>query len=94
MNGMNGPYLSITWKPKNFFSEPLKNKKYILKKKKKIIEYSNILKFLIGMHVTIYRSILASQRSRSSNFKFKNEENVREEFKITTSCRSNETERN
>ena len=46
------------------------------------------------MHVTIYRSILASQSSRSSNFKFKNEENVREEFKITTSCRSNETERN
>ena len=46
------------------------------------------------MHVTIYRSILASQRSRSSNFKFKNEENVREEFKITTSYRSNETERN
>ena len=94
MNGMNGPYLSITWKPKNFFSERLKNKKYILKKKKYIIEYSNILKFLIGMHVIIYRSILASQRSRSSNFKFKNEENVREEFKITTSCRSNETERN
>ena len=92
MNAMNGPYLSITWKPKNFFSERLKNKKYILKKK--IIEYSNILKFLIGMHVTIYRSILASQSSRSSNFKFKNEENVREEFKITTSCRSNETERN
>ena len=46
------------------------------------------------MHVIIYRSILASQRSRSSNFKFKNEENVREESKITTSCRSNETERN
>ena len=92
MNAMNGPYLSITWKPKNFFSERLKNKKYILKKK--IIEYSNILKFLIGMHVIIYRSILASQRSQSSNFKFKNEDNVREESKITTSCRSNETERN
>ena len=24
MNAMNGPYLSITWKPKNFFSEPLR----------------------------------------------------------------------
>ena len=79
--------------PKTFFLSDSKTKKYILKKKK-IIEYSNILKFLIGMHVTIYRSILASQSSRSSNFKFKNEENVREEFKITTSCRSNETERN
>ena len=46
------------------------------------------------MHVIIYRSVLASQRSQSSNFKFKNEDNVREESKITTSCRSNETERN
>ena len=79
--------------PKTFFWATQKQKIHI-KKKKKIIEYSNILKFLIGMHVIIYRSILASQRSRSSNFKFKNEENVREEFKITTSCRSNETERN
>ena len=77
--------------PKTFFLSDSKTKNTY---KKKIIEYSNILKFLIGMHVIIYRSILASQRSRSSNFKFKNEENVREEFKITTSCRSNETERN
>ena len=80
--------------PKTFFLSDSKTKNTYLKKKKKIIEYSNILKFLIGMHVTIYRSILASQSSRSSNFKFKNEENVREEFKITTSCRSNETVRN
>ena len=79
--------------PKTFFLSDSKTKN-TYKKKKKIIEYSNILKFLIGMHVIIYRSILASQRSQSSNFKFKNEDNVREESKITTSCRSNETERN
>ena len=78
--------------PKLFFWATQKQKIYIKKKKNSwIFQYFDIL---IGMHVIIYRSILASQRSQSSNFKFKNEDNVREESKITTSCRSNETERN
>ena len=73
-----------------------KRKNYIFQKKKRIASIFQYFEILIGMHVTIYRSNLASQRSRSSNLNlnFKNEDNVREEFKIATSCRSNETERN